>query len=546
MNRRKFLGSIFQSSEGVSHSAASRGSTTGVDPYNGPWTKKQVAHLLRRTMFGAAYQDINYFLGKTLPQAVDELLTPGQPPAPPLNYYGQDSGAALGQTWVNASFDVSSNVNRALSLLAWCTRNMAKQARSIEEKMVLFWLNHFGTNIQVYVDARFGYKHVATIRQHCLGNFKDMVKAITLDPAMLRFLNGDRNTKNRPDENYARELFELFTIGKDGGQKYEESDVIEAARVLTGYRILSNSVTYTFDSSKHDTGNKQFSALFNYRTIAGKSGSAGQQELDELLDMIFQVNDTALFICRKLYRYFVYYEIDAQVEANVIVPMANVFRTSGYDIKAPLRLLFNSEHFFDDYNLGAVIKQPMDLLIGSLRETNAIMPSGSDFQAEYSIWQQFGLYGGTALQQLVLAPPTVAGWQPFHQEPNYHQLWISTVTLPLRNQFTDLLVYAGLNVGNSQLAVDTARWLEQYPNPDNVDKVIDEVIEHLLTHPLSSNHKILIRAAMLGGQSNPNVWTQLWNDYKNNPNNPNKKKAVTDRLKSVLKYITSLDEYQLS
>lgn len=546
MNRRKFLTGFLPEENQPHPPAAPRGSTTGVSPYNGQWTNKEIAHLLRRTMFGAAYADINYFAGKTLAQTVDELLTKGVAPSPPLNYYGADVSASLGQTWVNGVFDATANVNRALSLMSWCTGNMLQQTRSIEEKLMVFWLNHFGTNIQNYVDARFGYKHVTTIRQHCLGNFKAMVKAISLDPAMLRFLNGEKNTKAKPDENYARELLELFTVGKDGGQKYEEDDVREAARVLTGYRILSNSAVYTFDSSKHDSGDKSFSALFNYTTISGKSGSAGEQELDDLLNMIFAVNDVALFICRKLYRYFVYYEIDAAVETNVIVPMADAFRTSGYDIKAPLSLLFNSEHFFDDYNVGAIIKQPLDLLVGTLRETNAELPNNTDLEAQYTLWQQIGVFGGTALQQLILSTPSVAGWQAFHQEPNFHELWISTVTLPLRNQFTDLLIYVGIKKNGKTLVIDTARWLDQYPDAEDVDKVIDQINAHLLTHPLSANNKGILRTVMLAGQTSAYYWTQIWLDYKNNPTNSTKKKAVTDKLQSVIKYITSLEEFQLS
>ncbi len=546
MNRRKFLTGFLPEEKFPQIPAAPRGSSTGVAPYNGQWTSKEVTHLLRRTMFGAAYSDITYFTNKTLAQTVDELLTTGTAPAPPLNYYGTDSGAALGQTWVSAPFDPNVNTNRAFSLVAWEVGNMVNQSKSLEEKMVLFWLNHFGTNLQVYVDARFGYKHVSTIRQYCLGNFKSLVKAITVDPAMLRFLNGEKNTKAKPDENYGRELMELFTIGKDGGQKYSEDDVREAARVLTGYRILTNNVSYVFDPSKHDTTTKVFSGLFNYATIAGKSGNAGEQELDDLLNMIFAVPDVALYICRKLYRFFMYYEIDAAVETNVIVPMADAFRNSGYDIQAPLRLLFNSEHFFDDYNVGAVIKPPLDLMVGVARETDVVFPDATDLEAQYFMWLQIAILGGGGLQQLIFATPNVAGWPAYHQEPNFHELWISTVTLPLRNQMTDLLIYIGLKKNGKVLAIDTARWLNQYPNADDVDMVIDQLNAHLLTHPLSATNKGVLRTIMLAGQTSSYYWTQIWLDYKNNPTNNAKKKAVTDKLQSVIKYITSLEEFQLS
>lgn len=547
MNRRKFLIGFLPEENEQYSLAAPRGSTTDTTPYNGQWTRKEIAHLLRRTMYGAAYDDITYFSSKTLSQTVDELLTTGTPPSPPINYYGTDSGAALGQTWVNAtSIDVNANINRGLSLLAWEAGNMVNQSKSLEEKMVIFWLNHFGTNIQEYADARYGYKHITTIRQNCLGNFKVLVRAITTDPAMLHFLNGYKNTKAKPDENYGRELMELFTVGKDGGQKYSEDDVKEAARVLTGYRIVSSSVSYVFDSSKHDTGNKTFSSFYSGTTINGKAGSAGEQELDELLNMIFTTNEVALFICRKLYRYFVYYEIDSAVETNVIEPMAAAFRNSGYDIKEPLRLLFKSEHFFDSYNVGAIIKPPLDLIVGVTRETKVLYPDNTDLDAQYFMWLQIALVSGQGLQQLIFGPPNVAGWAAYHQEPNYHELWISTVTLPLRNQITDLLIYIGLKKNNKKVVIDTTDWLNQYPDADNVDLVIQQLNEHLLTHPLSSNNQALLRTVMLAGQTNSYYWTQIWLDYKNNPNDTAKKKLVTDKLQSVLKYITSLEEFQLS
>ncbi|HRP39116.1 MAG: DUF1800 domain-containing protein [Chitinophagales bacterium] len=546
MNRRQFLTGFLTEEQSQNSTAAPRGSSTDTSPYNGQWTKKEIAHLLRRTMYGAAYSDITYFANKTLAQTVDELLTTGTAPSPPLNYYGTDSGAALGQTWVNASLDVNANINRGLSLLAWEAGNMVNQSKSLEEKMVIFWLNHFGTNIQEYADARYGYKHISTIRQHCLGNFKDLVRAITIDPAMLHFLNGYKNTKAKPDENYGRELMELFTVGKDGGQKYSEDDVKEAARVLTGYRIVTSNATYVFDSSKHDTGTKTFSAFYSNTTISGKSGAAGEQELDELLNMIFATQEVALFICRRLYRYFVYYEIDSAVETNVIAPMAAAFRSSGYDIKEPLRLLFNSEHFFDSYNVGAIIKPPLDLIVGVTRETKVLYPDNTDLEAQYFMWLQIALVSGQGLQQLIFGPPNVAGWAAYHQEPNYHELWISTVTLPLRNQITDLLIYIGLKKNGKKAVIDTADWLSQYPDADNVDLVIQQLNEHLLTHPLSANNQALLRTVMLGGQTTSYYWTQIWLDYKNNPTDTAKKKLVTDKLQSVLKYITSLEEFQLS
>lgn len=545
MDRRKFFTGFLTDNNAQLQSVALLGSTTGVSPYNGPWTKKEVGHLLRRTMFGAAYKDIDFFSNKSLTDTVDELLTVNTPPSPPLNYYGADTGAAIGETWVNALNDTNANSNRRNSLLSWSIGNMINQQRTLEEKMVLFWLNHFGTSIQEYGDARYGYAHISTIRKHCLGNFKDLIRAITVDPAMLHFLNGYKNTKAKPDENYGRELMELFTVGKDGGQKYSETDVKEAAKVLTGYRIISDKITYTFDPAKHDTGNKTFSDFYNNTIITGKSGADGEKELDDLLNMIFAKDEVALFICRKLYRFFVYYEIDDAVETNVIKPMASIFKASGYKIAEPLRLLFKSEHFFDPYNLGAMIKPPVDLIIGITRETVMKFPDNSDLATQYYMWRQYYVLS-TYLQQQLFATPNVAGWQAYYQEPNYHELWISSVTLPFRNLVTDGMIYVGFKKNKNVVIIDTIDWLSQYPDANDVDKVILQINEHLLTHPLSANNIALIKNIIMTGQTNPYYWTQIWNDYKNNPTDATKRKLVSDKLQSVIKYITSLEEYQLS
>jgi len=549
MNRRNFLSAFLPEEEVSMQDVAPRGSTTGVAPYNGQWTKKEVAHLLRRTMFGAAYSDIEYFATKTMSQAVDELLTLGTAPSPPLNNYNTaqstDPNVALGQTWINAPYDPNFAGKRAFSLMAWAVGNMLNQGRSIEEKMVLFWHNHFSTAITIYQDGRYGYKYISTIRQNCLGDFKAFTKAIAVDPAMLVYLNGTKNTKNAPDENFARELLELFTLGKGPGSQYTEDDVKAAARVCTGYRVVPASASYIFNSNGHDTTNKQFSSFFNNTVITGKAGAAGEQELDELLNMIFAQQEVALYICRRLYRYFVYYEIDSAVETNVIAPMATAFRNANFNIKAPLELLLKSEHFFDAYNVGAIIKPPLDLLVGTFRESKTAFPSSSDVATQYYMWEQIAVTGGATLQQFIFVPPSVSGWPAYYQEPTFHENWINTVTLPTRNGLTDVFIYAGITKGGFKLIMDTAEWAKQYPDADDPDKLIDNILTHLFTQPASLSLKSVLKYSLLFGQPN-SYWTQIWLDYINNPTDAVKKKTVTDRLQNAIKYITSLEEFQLS
>jgi uncharacterized protein (DUF1800 family) len=331
--------------------------------YTGTFGNAELVHLLKRTLFGVKQSDIKTFSGKTLTEVVNTLLNNVNVPLPPINNYNDgtytDANVVLGQTWVNAAYtDGTANSRRSTSHKSWWMGQMIKQPPSIQEKMVLFWHNHFATQTETIADARYEYKHSALLRTLALGNFKTLVKQITVDPAMLKYLNGYLNVKNAPDENYGRELQELFTVGKGPNSLYTEADVKAAARVLTGYTINGTTISSGFDANKHDTANKQFSAFYGNKIITGKTGAAGATELDEMIDMLFATNECALFICRRIYRFFVYYAIDDATEANVIVPLAAIFRSNNYEIKPVLQALFTSQHFFDQLNRG-VLSNPL-------------------------------------------------------------------------------------------------------------------------------------------------------------------------------------------
>ncbi|MFN8276096.1 MAG: DUF1800 domain-containing protein [Chitinophagales bacterium] len=540
--------------DGVVSSKSGNRTSTTLAAYTGAWTKKQVVHLLKRTMFGARRSDIDYFLTKTMSQAVDELLTPGNAPSPPLNNYSNqytDTVVAAGATWVNDfSTQPMAVSHRQQSIKAWWWNLMATQNRSAEQKMVLFWHNHLATQLSMYMRAEAGYKYLETLRQHAFGNFKQLMKAITLDPAMLRFLNGDSNTKNAPDENYGRELQELFTVGKDLPNHFTEDDVKAAARVLTGYRIDPSTFTSYFDSTKHDTTDKQFSAFYNNTLITGRTGAAGANELDDLLTMIFAQDEVAKYICRKIYRFFVYYDIDASVEANIIEPLAVVFRNSNYDIAATLSTLFKSEHFFDALNYGCMIKSPVDFLVGLVREMEVALPGNTNLPLQYRTWMTAEYFCMTLSQDL-LDPPSVSGWTEYYQYPQYHELWINSSTLPFRNQVSDLLLYTGFSVsfngGQFQLIIDVLAYAAGFSNPGDPVALIDDIVAHLYMIDVSQSAKDYMRIyGLLGGQTSNTYWSTAWTDYINNPTDAVKKNVVQTRLQYVLKYLMDSSEYQLS
>jgi uncharacterized protein (DUF1800 family) len=528
--------------------SASR-TNTGVAPYTGTFDKNKLIHLIKRTMFGAAVADVNHFSGMSLADVVDDLLLPGTPPSPPVKNYANtadDTDVAFGQTWINAQINPLVLGDRAVSLKAWWLGQMINQSRSIEEKMVLFWHNHFSTEIGIYDDARFGYKYLNTIRQLSLGNFKALTKAITLEPAMLVYLNGHLNTKGAPDENYSRELQELFTLGKGPNSQYTESDVIEAAKVLTGYdRDYSVPVGYVFNPARHDTSNKTFSSFYNNTVITGRTGPSGEQELDDLIDMIFNQNEVALHICRALYRFFVYYKIDASVETNVIEPLADTFRSNNYNILPVLRQLLMSEHFFDPLNRGCMIKSPMDFIVGFAREWQLKYPDSSQLANQYEMWF-ITQNVGTGMLQDILDPPSVSGWQAYYQEPIFHRTWINSDTLPKRNQIADFLLYSGLTRNGFNLVLEPIAMAAQFSNPSNPNTLIDDSLQHMYVFDISAGLKLQLKYILLSGQSQDFYWTDAWNAHINDPLDATKRNAVHQRLQLMYRYIMNYAEYQLS
>ncbi len=211
-------------------------------------------------------------------QAVDLLLTKGTVTLPVNNYNDPANGVedpeiAFGETWINSAYGDQYEGPRTNSLKGWLIKNMLNQDTSVEEKMLLFWHNLLPIQTWGVFYAKLSYRYFEMLRRNLFGNFKTMIKELTLDPAMLLYLNGTFNNKEAPDENYGRELQELFCIGKGPNANFTEEDVQAAARVLTGWVVrwedfeASRTLPSYFYSPFHDTTNKQFSAFYGNRVI---------------------------------------------------------------------------------------------------------------------------------------------------------------------------------------------------------------------------------------------------------------------------------------
>ena len=526
----------------------------GISPYAGTWTKNHVQHLLKRTLVGYKSDHLNPFNGLTMAQCVTKVLTPLaselSPSAPVNDYQNSDAPASndatvtYGQPWLNVYDNDNFTVRylRGISLHNWQLKQCINQPETILQKMILFWLNHIPVGLNEVDDASHFYNYMNIFRQNAVGNFKTIIKEIAIAPSMLRYLNGANNTNIAPDENFARELMELFTIGKSDNANYTEEDVRQAAKVLTGYRITN--YTSFFSTGLHDTSTKTFSAFFNNTVINGQTTVAGmEQELDALLTMIFSNDEVAKFICRKIYRYFVYYKIDAAVENDVITPLATIFRSNNYQITPVLEALFKSEHFYDNLVDSAVIKPPIDFLVGYCKEMKLTFPT--DIGTDFKITGLFS-YISDNLQQDIFNPPNVSGFPAYYQAPQFHEIWINTFTYKTRVDFSKWILWGGYTQDDFTLKVNLLDWVLQFNNINNPNLLIDQIANYFYALPVSTEFKLSLKDNLLSGQQQDYYWSVAWDNYMTNPTDMTNQNNVLYKLGGLLSQIFSQPEYQLS
>jgi uncharacterized protein (DUF1800 family) len=343
-------------------------------------------------------------------------------------------------------------------------------------------------------------------------------------------------------------------VGKDNGSPYTEADVKAAARILTGFRIENNYLPdahAVFEPNRHDTTSKYFSEFYKNTLINGREGKDGELELDEMLDMIFAREEVSLFICRKLYRFFVYHHIDDLTEQNIIHPLAETFRKNNYEIKPVLKELLGSRHFFDQVNRGAIIKSPIDFCVGLCREFDLVFPDAADYIDQYAFWNNIQT-AASQMQQNIGDPPNVAGWPAYYQAPQYDKIWINSDTLSKRNYFSDRMINYGFarpapNV--KKLVIDPVAFTRSFSDPGDPNALIEECVERLYMMDLADEEKKYIKEGILlsglQGKMSDHYWTDAWEILTNRPDDAVNKKDVTTKLKKLYQYLMNLPQYQL-
>jgi uncharacterized protein (DUF1800 family) len=331
--------------------------------------------------------------------------------------------------------------------------------------MTLFWQGHFATNVSQPLLVQVQNN---IIRQHALGNFRELLFAIAKDPAMLRYLNNMANKKQSPNENFAREVMELFTLGRGN---YTEDDVKNAARAFTGWRYDDN-LQFKIVEKLHDNGEKVF---------LGKKGNFGGEDV---LNIILEQKQTARFIALKIYRYFVNADV---VDEAIVEELASIFYQSDYDISGLMRHIFTAEWFYDKKNVGQQIKSPVVFMAGLQRA----------FNIEYTREESLA-YLQRLLGQTLFSPPNVAGWPE-------GQAWIDSSRLMFRLKLSALIFDAAeiteeakdngdaldaFNMDRKPGKIDARiAWDDFARNFANVkqEKLADEMSRYLLQHPVDLN-----------------------------------------------------------
>jgi uncharacterized protein (DUF1800 family) len=529
---------------------------SGLAPYTGEWTDQEAGHLLARAALGTSYQMLKESTTLGLEATLDRLFEELDLPAPPVVTSSEDN-QPIGITWVDKAYpedtQEASRIRtiRAVSLHAWSANQLIESGFHAREMMALFWHNHFAIN--VVTDPRLSYRYVTTLRSQAFGNFRQLVKDITVDPLMLGFLNGSQNTLEAPNENYARELMELFTIGKgpqvgaDDYTNYTEQDVVAFAKSLTGWRTVNRATSEgddfgsSFFNNRHDSETVTLSHRFGNQTLA----SSGEDTYKDVVDLILAEDEVARYIVRKLYRWFVYYEITPEAEAEVIEPLATLFRDSDYQIKPTLRALLGSEHFFDILSQGPMIKHPIAFTLGMLQnfEVPTSQPNETDRQA-------LGLALYRVLAQMEMAYfvlPNVAGWRAYYQEPLFYRDWINSATLPLRINLTNQLMNQGIQIRgiNGRLETNLLAITNQFPEPGELWQMIGNWVSLLFPRPVPQAQLEFIRDVLLPGLPETQ-WAVEYADYLANPNDQEIANALDQSLRRMVLALTEMPEYQLS
>jgi uncharacterized protein (DUF1800 family) len=445
-----------------------------------PWDVRRAGHLYRRAAFGATAAQLEQAVKDGPEKSIADLFRGGP---------GQAEYDEVSRQMERTIADS----NNGSQLRAWWLHRMLYSPHPLQEKLTLFWHNHFATSNAKVQNARFMLGQYELMRKHALGNFAELLREMSKDPAMFVWLDGRDSKKGNPNENYGRELMELFSLGIGN---YTEKDVREAARSFTGWEIRDDKAF--FNAAQHDDGMK---------TVLGQTGN---WQGDDVVRICLEQKSAPGFLTRKLYRFLV--SEDAAPPAELIDPLAEQFRDSGYDFGALVRTVLSSNLFFSDQAYRKRIKPPVDFALGIVRGLQGRVGTSN----LVTVLEQLG--------QNVFNPPSVKGWDG-------GPTWLNGQTLLFRQNLA--LALTSTEDPRFGARTDPAALVRKHGKKSD-----DEILEFLLTLflqndvPPESRDRLRDYQQKAQKQRIPVYWTE--------------DEAADHRVRALCHLVLTLPEYQLS
>lgn len=541
-----------------------------LSPLNEVLTFRKAKHLLRRVAYTLSKDTISSFVGLTIEEAMNSLyvveVNSWNEPYDPLPTSDPDE-YWLSSTELPNSFNGQARKRRIVASWWWYN---ALQQTTLKHKLIFF----LHTTFTVSKDDGAGtsthfYDHLRLLDFYAYGNIKSLAKKITFDNSMLVYLDNTTNNANNPNENYAREFLELFTILKgpqigDGDYtNYTELDVQQAAKVFSGIKIQNDRSLIDSETNlprgrvsvnNHDSSNKTFSHAFNNQTIiGGNSESSIIEEIDSFVEMIFDKEATAKSFCRKLYRFYVKNEISDEIENDIIGPLAIELKNNNYEILPTVKKLLSSEHFFDvddgdqsDEIYGSQVKSPLQLVSEISTCFNLEIPDPSinnfDFYRFFIFIHNFYLTGSG---MVLFSPDSVAGYPAHYQEPSYDRHWFSSNTVLARYKLILSLLSGRNKIGNNNLIyarLNITNYVQQHiVNPSDAIELVTELSEILYPENIDEERKIYFAENLLEGYP-AYYWTNAWQEYLST----NDSSVVSSRLDALITTMINVAEFQLT
>jgi len=578
----------------LTHLLASRKQTAEVTKtltkYAGDFGVAQKRHLLNRVLVGYADRHMKDLDGLTLDQAIDLIFKQHDFGEPVNNYYHDFPAEAYlkkydvqdvkpGEKFISKSLsDIEkpgfppeyAGPERGSALDSWVYNNIYTQATSVEWRLFMF-LHTLTPFKEVSVKIKSTYYSYKLTYEGAWRNYKDYIYDVTLSDKMLELLNLRYSRKEAPDENFAREVQELFTVGKRPFSKFTESDVKEAARLLVGWDYDERASLINegfvpkikFNADNHDTGDKQFSKFYGNKLIKGKTGIDGTLELKEFIDMIFETDEAAIYLSRRLVQFFVYPILTTFTEENIIKPLAQILKKNNFNLAETLKVLLKSEYFFAEEFYFSMIKSPMEYSMGLYKELdiingnvvydsyNSLFPEDArnlDSKFLDKIYLSFKIFSQVRYHAIGRQgysfgnPPSVSGWQAYYQEPVYDLIWVNSDSIKRRKDLAESIGRNGLDFfDRPKLRFDINTLLKKTKEPANINSFIRELSMLFLGHTISDTAFNRIKKSILSDGFQDYYWSDAVNSFLSNPNKDNYNTLYT-RISQILLQVFDLNE----